>query len=232
MASNSISPPWTDHLKARVEEPDGFRYDPEKVEGREDEGLVPFRWRGGTPSAPKAATSWRRHQNLSRGTSPMSDRARESQDGTRVSNSCGRSARVLLFPRRPRGRSRDARKVRKEPPEIVAHAKQKQAETGINCCGHGQRLRPRLLHERRIDQPRLRRRGFAPCCRSRTPSTPRSNWAARTTSSGRPRGYMSLLNTDMKRENMATMLGAWPATTPARRVQGQLLIEPKNRWSR
>lgn len=41
--------------------------------------------------------------------------------------------------------------------EIVA------AETGRNrhqtVVGHGQRLRPRPLHERRIDQPRLRRRG-------------------------------------------------------------------------
>lgn len=68
--------------------------------------------------------------------------------------------------------------------EIVAYAKQKQAETGIkllwgtaNVFGHARYMNGASTNPD-FDA------AAAPCCRSRTPSTPRSNWAARTTSSG------------------------------------------------
>ena len=66
--------------------------------------------------------------------------------------------------------------------QIVAYAKQKQDETGIkllwgtaNVFGHARYMNGATPTS--TPRPAL-------CCRSRTPSTPRSFWAARTTSSG------------------------------------------------
>ncbi len=115
---------------------------------------------------------------------------------------------------------------------IVEYAKQKQGRDRHQApVGYRKRIRPQALHERRFHQPRLRRRSTRDAPDQRPLSTPLSELGGQcyVFSGEAARGYMSLLNTDMKREkeHMATMLKMARDYARSKGFKGTFLIEPK-----